>query len=123
MFKTYSLSLLPIWFVFGNITLHFSFSCYKLIVISFFIIDYYQVVVGWTAEEVGSVGDPYTQNTLQTLNQQEIHMLKNILEIESVGGQKAFHYRCNRYVIYKVKDTQPIRSILLTQTLMLMDSQ
>lgn len=74
-------------------------------------------------KEVGSVGDPYTQNALQTLDQQEIYMLKNILEIESVGGQKAIHYRCNRYVIYKAKDTQPIRSILLTQTLMLMDSQ
>jgi len=49
-------------------------------------------------------------------------MLKNNVEIESVGGQKAIHHRCNWYVIYIAKDTQPIRSILLAQTLMLTDS-
>ncbi len=37
-------------------------------------------------------------------------MLKNMAEIESLGGQKAPPYRRNQYVIYIAKDKQPIKS-------------
>lgn len=37
-------------------------------------------------------------------------MLKNMVEIESLGGQKALPYRRNQYVIYIAKDKQPIKS-------------